>query len=219
MVEQTLTQQAAQSAEASKAHNKISFEEFLRLYDGQHAEWLDGEVIVIMPASLLHQKLLAFLYIMLSTYLDARSLGTLIFAPFAMKIAGKSHGREPDLMFVNTAHADRLKPNHVEGAADLVIEIVSPESMERDRGEKFTEYETAGVAEYGLIDPLHKEALFYHLEQIDGESHYRPLIADANGDLNLIEIAGFRMHVQTLWQTPLPTVQEAVEIVQAMIGH
>lgn len=71
--------------------------------------------------------------------------------------------RAPDLLFVSNASLHRLKETYLDGAADLVVEVVSPESRARDWGEKFTEYEEAGVHEYWLIDPERKQAEFYQL--------------------------------------------------------
>lgn len=61
--------------------------------------------------------------------------------------------------FVAEEHLDRLQEMHLEGPADLVVEIVSPESRLRDRGEKFAEYELAGVSEYWLLDPELRRAV------------------------------------------------------------
>lgn len=68
-----------------------------------------------------------------------------------MKLA--QSGREPDLLFISNETAQRLTERKLEGAADLVIEIIFPESVRRDRYEKFDEYEEAGVREYWIIDP------------------------------------------------------------------
>lgn len=55
--------------------------------------------------------------------------------------------------FVASEHLDRLKETYLDGPADLVVGIVSPDSVGRDRGEKFYEYAQGGVPEYWLIDP------------------------------------------------------------------
>lgn len=72
-------------------------------------------------------------------------------------------GREPDLLFVAQEHLDRLQETYLDGPANLVVEVVSPESLARDRGAKFVEYEAGGVPEYWLLDPLRRWAEFYCL--------------------------------------------------------
>lgn len=181
----------------------MSFEEFLTWCDEDTwAEWEDGEVIVLTPASRRHQQLADFLTKVLGTFVEARGLGAVVSAPFLMKTGPDLAGREPDLLFVAKEHLERLKEAHLDGPADLVVEIVSPESGERDRGKKFYEYEAGGVREYWLIDPEREQAEFYQLE----EERYRLVYPDAEGKgiYRSEVVVGFRLRVNWLWQDPLP---------------
>ena len=152
------------------------------------------------PASLLHQHLTLFLGRILSHFVEHHNLGVVIVPPFQMKLADS--GREPDLLFVATAHLDRLQPTFLDGPADLVVEIVSPEGATRDRGEKYYEYEAGGVLEYWLLDPQRQWAEFYHLS----EGRYRLAFAGAAGEYRSAVLPGFWLHVAWLWQQPLPPV-------------
>ena len=82
-----------------------------------------------------------------------------------------------------------MKGTYFEGAPDLVIEVSSPESAGRDRGEKFLEYEKARVREYWLIDPEREQVDVYRLEQL----RYRPLQAEADGRFASSAVDGFRL--------------------------
>lgn len=106
-------------------------------------------------------------------------------------------------MFLAQEHRDRLRETSLEGPADLVIAIISPESRLRERGEKFAEYEMAGVREYWLLDPERQRADWYRL---DPEGRYRLAEADPAGLYHSQVIPGFRLRVQWLWQIPLPPV-------------
>ena len=75
------------------------------------------------------------------------------------------------MLFVATERRERIQSAYLDGPADLAVEIVSPESIARDRGDKFAEYEAGGVREYWLMNPARREALFY---QFSGQ---RPLSA------------------------------------------
>ena len=101
------------------------------------------------PASRQHQEIVKFLTRLLDAYVSSCELGELLFAPFQVKLGPNLPGREPDLLFVAREHLDRLKETYLDRSADLLVEIVSPESQERDRGAKFYEYEAAGVGEAG----------------------------------------------------------------------
>lgn len=73
--------------------------------------------------------------------------------PFQIKLGPEASRREPDVLFVSKTNLERLTENRLEGPADLAVDIISPESRARDRGEKFYEHEQGGVTEYWLIEP------------------------------------------------------------------
>ncbi len=159
------TEQTPGIASSQTGDEKISCEDFLVKYDGQHAEWIDGEVKIEMPATDRHQDISDFLVSALRIWVEARDAGVIRSSPLAMKLSKNKRGREPDILFLSKRNLKRLKPTFLEGAADLVIEIISTESRARDRGDKFYEYEAAGVKEYWLIDPERKQAEFYGLNK------------------------------------------------------
>jgi len=178
---------------------KMTYEEFLAWADEDTlAEWVDGEVVMYSPASRRHQDIRGFLYEALRGYVRPRHLGEVIQAPFQMKL---ERGREPDLLFVASEHLDRLKETYLDGPADLVVEIVSPESAGRDRGDKFYEYARGGAPEYWLIDPQMEWAEFYQLE----EGRYRLAFSGKEGEYHALVLPDFWLRVEWLWQEPLPS--------------
>ena len=195
---------------------KMTYQEFLAWADEDTlAEWVDGKVIMNSPASRRHQEISNFLNTLLTFYVSIRDLGRVLFAPFQVKLGPDLPGREPDLLFVASEHLDRLKETHLDGPADLIVEIVSQESQQRDRGEKFYEYEAAGVSEYWLIDPQRRQAEFYQL----GEGgFYRPVPPDAEGVYRSAVLPGFWLDMAWLWQTPLPTPLETLHLLSEMLG-
>ena len=184
--------------------DKVTFEEFLAWCDEETwAEWVDGEVRMVSPASRRHQGLRDFLAFALRAFAEARGLGSVLTAPFLMRLPNVPSGREPDLLFVATGHQHRLKDTYLDGPADLVVEIVSPESRLRDRGEKFAEYELGGVGEYWLLDPQPQRADFFRL---DVEGRYERVPPDAAGVYRSEVAPGFWLRVDWCWREPLPPV-------------
>ena len=178
---------------------EMSYEEFLDWADEDTlAEWVDGKVIMTSPASNRHQQLVSFLDHLVGLYVRYQSAGEWRIAPFQMRLANS--GREPDCLFVSTNHLDRLRRTYLDGPGDLVVEIISPESIGRDRGDKFFEYEESGIPEFWLLDPQTRRAEFY---QLDTAGRYRP-IQPVDGVYRSAAIPGFWLREEWLWQEPLP---------------
>ncbi len=151
----------------------MTFEEFLEWGDGVHAEWVDGKVIFSLPVSNRHQFILGFLIHLLREWTETTDdKGAVLFAPSLMRCRVGGAGREPDLMYLREENRGRILKNHVEGAADIAVEIVSTESVLRDFMDKFAEYEADGVGEYWIIDPATGVAEFYIRDTPDAP-HFR----------------------------------------------
>jgi Uma2 family endonuclease len=188
------------------SRGRVSYEEFLLSDEHMSAEWVDGEVIALSPASRRHQLLASFLAALLQHFVESKRLGLVISAPFQMKTGADLPGREPDVLFVAGQHLGRLKETYLDGAADVAVEIISPESLTRDRGEKFYEYEKGGVGEYWLIDPARQLAEFYRLEG----GVYRLAPVDEEGIYRSAVLSGLWLRVEWLWQEPLPPLLDVL---------
>lgn len=184
---------------------KMTYDEYLAWAGEENflAEWVAGEVIVHMPATQLHQSVSAFLYTLLKLFVEMFRLGRVFYAPFEMKLSPSGPAREPDVLFVSTANLSQLTERRLNGPADLVIEIVSDDSVTRDREDKFFEYEAAGLPEYWIIDPRpqRRRAYFY---QLDDRGRYQPVTLDANDAYHSRLLPGFWLKPDWLWQDPLP---------------
>jgi Uma2 family endonuclease len=182
------------------APGEISFEDFLTRYDSQHAEWVAGVVVPVSPASDRHQDLVGFLQAILRPFVE-RAGGAVRAGPYVMRL--RDAAREPDLMAVTAEHRDRLTPGFLNGAADLAIEVISPDSRARDRGEKFYEYEQAGVHEYWLIDPARKKVEQYRL---GAGGTFDAVVPGDPARLVSEAFPGLWVEVDWLWSEPLPDV-------------
>lgn len=179
----------------------ISFEKYLEIdVEGAFLEWIDGQVIGFKPNSFSHQLIQGFLLSLLSLFVEKNNFRQVI-GSFVMKLENQRRGREPDILFVSKEREHLFRKNYLDGAADLVVEIISPESIGRDRGEKFVEYEAAGIKEYWIVDPDRKITEFYRL----GEDGYYNLIPTPEGVFHCEVLKGFFLRVEWLWQKPLPT--------------
>jgi Uma2 family endonuclease len=181
----------------------ISYRQYLATEpEGAHTEWVNGEIIQMAPISDEHQDVGGFLLTLLRTFVTQKSLGFVRHEPFQMKTAPDLPGRSPDIFFVAKANKKRIKKTHLQGPADLVVEIISPESIGRDRGDKFYEYEKGGVREYWLIDPQRKQAEFYAR---GSDGIYRLMPTGKDSTFHSKVLGGFWIKTDWLWQHPLPS--------------
>ncbi|HEY86304.1 MAG TPA: Uma2 family endonuclease [Chloroflexi bacterium] len=184
---------------------QMTYAEFLEWADEDTlAEWVNGEVIMSSPANRRHQDIAGFLESLMRLFIETHQLGVVCSAPFQMKLSNS--GREPDLLFVANDHLARLRKTYLDGPADLVVEIISPESAGRDRGDKFYEYAQGGVPEYWLIDPQLRWAEFYHLKGI----RYHLAFSGETGKYRALNLPDFWLRVEWLWQDTLPLVDDVL---------
>jgi len=142
-----------------------SEEEYLGLPGNHLTEFDHGRIEVLDMPSEIHQLLVAYLYRALMDFVSASDLGTVLFAPFPIKLwEGKI--REPDVVFMRREHASRRHDKYWSGA-DLVMEVMSPDDPKRDSEIKRREYATAGIPEYWLIDPTNRTVTVF---VIDGDA-------------------------------------------------
>lgn len=92
------------------------------------------------------------------------------------------------------ANLAKLQNTFYDGGADIVVEVISPESISRDTTDKYKEYEAGGVREYWLIDAVQDKATFYDLE--NGKFKKVPL---QDGKFYSIILPGFWLQVDWLW--------------------
>jgi Uma2 family endonuclease len=187
---------------------RMTYEEFLEWGDGIRAEWVDGEVIVMSPVSFAHQYVAEFLAASLRVFAEEKRLGQVLTAPFQMRLRARPSGREPDVIFIARDRLDKLQNAYLDGPADMAIEIISPDSRARDRGDKYYEYEQAGVREYWLIDPARKQAEFYRL---GSNGIYSAVTIGSDGIFHSDVIEGLWLKVDWLWQDPLPTLTSVLK--------
>jgi len=185
----------------------MSYEAFLAI-DGehQHAEWEDGATIIFMPATPQHQDIVTFLVTLLRLFTDFFQLGTVLTAPVEMKVSPTSNAREPDILFVAKANLGLITNKRLTGPADLAVEVISPESVARDHGKKFREYQDAGVKEYWVIDPRPglQPASFWVL---DHHGRYQAGVIDEQGVYHSTVLPGFWLDVAWLQSPGMPNPQ------------
>ena len=182
----------------------LTAEDFLDwLSPERQADLIDGEVFMHSPVSIRHADLLNFVDRLLGTYIDRKELGYLYREVVAVRLASRNVFL-PDLVCVREDRGSIIRENHIDGAPDLVVEVLSNRTADRDVGPKFAAYEEHGVTEYWVLDP---ETLAHRFYRRDGEI----LVEYADGE-DLIDsrtVPGFFLEREWLDPARLPSIAEA----------
>lgn len=186
------------------------FSDFLELVqEDQKADLLDGVIYMASPENFEHNKIVLWLAHLLDIYVRERGLGEVTVNKVAYRL-GDLHGPEPDVAFVVRERKGIIRHGYVDGPPDVAVEVVSPDSVDRDYEHKRARYEDAGVREYWIIDPDETRATFLQLQ--DGK--YAE-IQPQQGVFRSTTVPGFWFEVDALWRKPLPS---ALRAVQAMLA-
>ena len=188
----------------------LTAEDFLEwLEPGRCADLIGGEVAMHSPVSVRHADLLNFLDGILRLYVDRRRLGFLYREVVAVRLSARNTF-QPDLAFYRAERRSAIRRNHVEGAPDLVVEVLSPRTADRDTGPKFAAYQRHGVTEYWILDP---EALAHRFYRRDGEL----LIEYAAGEEKIDSRAVPGFFIMREWLDPrrTPPILEAFTRIEA----
>ena len=133
---------------------KLTWEDYRTTPDDQRYELLDGDLMMVPAPNLKHQRVQGNLYYHLRRFISEHELGELLPAPCDV-VLSDTNVVQPDLLFVSRERRHLLSGGeNVRGAPDLVIEILSPSTTDKDRGVKHELYGRFGVTEYWLVDPL-----------------------------------------------------------------
>ncbi len=131
---------------------KLTYADYLETSDDERYELLNGELIEYPSPKEIHQYISGILHLMIGTFVRERSLGKVYFSPFDV-VLSDTNVVQPDILFISNERADIITSDNVQGAPDLVVEILSPATVERDRTVKLELYAHHGVKEYWIVDP------------------------------------------------------------------
>ena len=145
----------------------LTYEDYVLLpNDRNRYEILEGELTVTPAPSTKHQTASGNLFVLLAHYIKQRDLGKLFHAPIDLILESTSV-LQPDLLFVSKARQHIITERAIEGAPDLVIEILSPTTSRTDRVTKAQIYARHSVLGYWIVDP-EREAIEIYLLEADG---------------------------------------------------
>ena len=140
-------------------------------------EVLDGVHVASPSPVYRHQTISRRIQFQLYEQIELTGLGEVVDAPMDIEL-GAHDIVEPDVFVILKDNARIVTESHVRGAPDLIIEILSPSTSDRDLGIKKDRYELFGVSEYWVVDPdagtvavftMDEGSLVYGLPEVHSE--------------------------------------------------
>jgi Uma2 family endonuclease len=136
---------------------KLTYDDFVLFPDdGKQHELIDGEHYVTPSPNMRHQLISGDLFGLIWNYLQEHPIGRVFYAPSDV-VFSEHDVVEPDLFYLSNERAAQvLTAANVKGAPELVIEIGSPSTRQRDETIKRHLYERSGVSEYWVVDRVYR---------------------------------------------------------------
>ncbi len=133
---------------------KFTYKDYKNLPESEtkRYELLEGELIMVPSPNERHQSISGNLEFILRKFVREYNLGFIYDAPLDV-VFSQEDVAQPDILFILKEHSQIIAEENICGAPDLIIEILSPATAERDRTYKRTLYARHGVKEYWLVDP------------------------------------------------------------------
>ena len=131
---------------------KLTYDDYAKTPEDERYELIDGELIMVGAPNMEHQSIQFEIGLRVGTFVKDGDLGW-VFNPPTDVLLTDHHVVQPDLIFVSREREHIITEANIQGAPDLVVEILSPSSSTRDRRDKFDLYAMHGVAEYWMISP------------------------------------------------------------------
>jgi len=162
--------------------------------DGIRKEIIEGELFMSPAPSIKHQSILRNLFRILDKFIMENDLGEVFFAPCDV-IFSNINIFQPDLLFISKMNYQILTTLNIQGAPDLIIEILSPSTIDNDRVFKKLVYQKFGVKEYWIVDPQEEIIEVWALKDARFQLHQKAkktqkfkskLLEDLELDLSLI---------------------------------
>ncbi|OFV95182.1 MAG: hypothetical protein A3H28_06620 [Acidobacteria bacterium RIFCSPLOWO2_02_FULL_61_28] len=179
------------------AATRMTYDQLRLLPDDRNRyELFDGELVMTPSPTPRHQQILVRLLARVWAHVQAYNLGEVFVAPLDI-IFDQYTVLQPDILFVSRPRVPWVVKERIEGSPDLVVEILSPTTIEKDRFRKLALYSQFAVREYWIVDP-DEQAIELYLRAGEELKWDRRFFSDETFESPLL--AGFQLPVSSLFR-------------------
>lgn len=148
---------------------RLTVEDYLSFpEDGKRHEIIDGEHYMTPAPNVRHQEISKRLEMALIAFVEEKGLGKVFDAPIDV-VFSEHDVVQPDIIYISKANSRIITEQNIQGSPDLIVEILSENSLKADKVVKKRTYARYGVKEYWIVDPTLNRVEVYRL----GKEGYR----------------------------------------------
>ncbi|MCF6149713.1 MAG: Uma2 family endonuclease [Candidatus Kuenenia sp.] len=180
-----------------KTRIKLTYNDYAAMDDDKRYELIEGELYMVPAPGFQHQTISRDLGVALWEFVKKNNLGTVLYAPFDV-VLSETDVVQPDIVFISNERMGLMTEKNLRGAPDLVIEILSSTTKERDKLVKKRLYMEYGVKEFWIVDPDKKTVEIMVLKDTGYETVGIYFIDD---ELVSPLLKGFRLDLKEVFST------------------
>ena len=185
---------------AAELEQKMTWDEFRDAEFEDHDlyiyELLNEKLVRRTAPSVTHQRISRKLLRLLDTFVTEKDLGEVFCAPIDVYFDG-GNGVQPDLSFIKKERLFIIEnEDYINGAPDLIVEVISPGSVRRDKVDKKDLYQRFAVKEFWLIDPQNQTIEIYIIENDAYKLHD---FQEQKGKIASILLEGFEVDLEAIF--------------------
>ena len=179
----------------SDMQTKLTDADYMKTPEEEHCELIGGELVMFTTPPTYHQLVLSNLMYKVGVFVRERDLGR-VYPVLTDVVLSDRDVVKPDILYVSKQRSHILTRENVRGAPDLVVEILSPATAERDRTFKLDLYAQHGVKEFWIVDPDAKTITVL----LQGEGRFEVSgIYEAGQSLRSPTLAGFSVTLEEIF--------------------
>ena len=150
---------------------KYSVRDYMNLPESEEKryELIEGELYMVPSPTTIHQRISGNLNSAMRDFVRSHQLGEVLTAPLDVVLSDEDV-LQPDLLYISTRRSGIVKDQNIQGPPDLVVEILSPGTADRDRTTKRARYAKFGIREYWIVDPEAKTVEVLKADNVGFES-------------------------------------------------
>jgi Uma2 family endonuclease len=144
---------------------EFTYEDYCNLPEDKRYEIIEGKIHMVPAPVPFHQRVSRRISLTIESFVSKNNLGEIFYSPIDV-VLSETNVIQPDIVFISKDKLSIIGEKYIEGAPDLVIEILSPSTEQKDRTMKLKLYNTFGVKEYWIASPQGRTIEKYTLQEL-----------------------------------------------------